>query len=109
LLSFNKKISHLEVLNVVEESINPTINNTLEVDTTAYTSHKTQTNGEPMMTAWGDHLKPKTKAIAVSHDLLTEYGLTYRTKVTIAGFSGEFLVLDKMHKRWRKRIDIYRG
>lgn len=110
LLSLNEKINNLEALNVTQDSINLTTNNkTLEVDATAYTSHAEQTNGQPMMTAWGDHLKPTTKAIAVSRDLLTEYGLTYRTKVTIAGFSGEFLILDKMHKRWRKRIDIYMG
>ena len=57
----------------------------------------------------GDRLKSTTKAIAVSRDLLLEYGLKHGTKVRIKGLSGEFLVLDKMNKRWRKQIDIYMG
>lgn len=83
--------------------------NILEVEATAYTSHATQTDSTPTIAAWGDKLKPTTRSIAVSRDLLTEYGLKHRTKVMIKGLSGEFLVLDKMNKRWRKRIDIYMG
>ena len=83
--------------------------NKLEVVATAYTSHVTQTDNTPMIAAWGDRLKPSTKSIAVSRDLLTEYGLKHRSKVRIKGLSGEFLVLDKMNKRWRKKIDIYMG
>ncbi len=83
--------------------------NRVEVEATAYTSHIAQTDSTPTIAAWGDKLKPTTRAIAVSRDLLTEYGLKHRTKVMIKGFSGEFLVLDKMHKRWCKRIDIYMG
>jgi 3D (Asp-Asp-Asp) domain-containing protein len=29
--------------------------------------------------------------------------------VKIEGFPGVYLVLDKMHERWEKRIDIYMG
>lgn len=83
--------------------------NKLEVVATAYTSHVAQTDNTPMIAAWGDRLKPSTKSIAVSRDLLTEYGLKHRSKVRIKGLSGEFLVLDKMNKRWRKKIDIYMG
>ncbi|MCK5810033.1 MAG: 3D domain-containing protein [Cocleimonas sp.] len=82
---------------------------TLEVEATAYTSHAAQTDSTPTIAAWGDQLKPTTRSIAVSRDLLTKYGLKHRTKVMIKGLSGEFLVLDKMNKRWRKRIDIYMG
>ena len=81
----------------------------LEVEATAYTSHAAQTDSTPTIAAWGDQLKPTTRSIAVSRDLLTKYGLKHRTKVMIKGLSGEFLVLDKMNKRWRKRIDIYMG
>ncbi|HIO91718.1 MAG TPA: hypothetical protein EYG68_02605 [Leucothrix mucor] len=81
----------------------------LEVVATAYTSHAAQTDSTPTIAAWGDRLKPSTKAIAVSRDLLTEYGLKHRSKVRIKGLSGEYLVLDKMNKRWRKKIDIYMG
>ena len=30
-------------------------------------------------------------------------------KIKIKGLEGEYLVLDKMHSRWRKKIDIYMG
>lgn len=85
------------------------IEKTLEVVATAYTSHAAQTDSTPTIAAWGDRLTPSTKAIAVSRDLLTQYGLKHRTKVRINGLSGEFLVLDKMNKRWFKKIDIYMG
>jgi len=46
--------------------------------------------------------------IAVSRDLIP-VGLDRRTPVKIEGFPGTYLVLDKMHERWEKRIDIYMG
>lgn len=36
-------------------------------------------------------------------------GLTHNTKVKIKGLDGHYLVLDKMNKRWTKKIDIYMG
>ena len=48
------------------------------------------------------------KCIAVSRDLL-DLGLTNGCEVTIDGLDGKYLVLDKMHKRWEKKIDIYMG
>jgi 3D (Asp-Asp-Asp) domain-containing protein len=83
--------------------------NKLKVTATAYTSHAAQTDSTPNIAAWGDKLRPGMKAIAVSRDLLKVYGLKHGTKVRIKGLSGEYLVLDKMNKRWRKRIDIYMG
>ena len=83
--------------------------NTLRVTATAYTSHVDQTDSTPNIAAWGDRLKPGMKSIAVSRDLLTVYGLKHRQKVRIKGLDGEFVVLDKMNKRWRKKIDIYMG
>ena len=80
----------------------------LEVTATAYNSHKNQTLGNPRIAAWGDTLKPGIKAIAVSRDLL-DSGLTYGVKVNIEGLSGEYVVTDKMHRRWKKKIDIYMG
>ena len=82
---------------------------TLRVTATAYTSHVDQTDSTPNIAAWGDRLKPGMKAIAVSRDLLNVYGLKHRQKVRIKGLEGEFVVLDKMNKRWRKKIDIYMG
>ncbi len=79
---------------------------TLIVTVTAYNTVERQTKvGDPTLAAWGDTLKPGMKAIAVSRDLIEE-GLTHRTKVKIEGLPGEYIVLDKMNKRWKKRIDI---
>lgn len=80
----------------------------LKVTATAYTSNASETDSTPNLTAWGDTLKPGMKAIAVSRDLI-KIGLTHKTRVTIEGFKGEYIVLDKMHRRWTKKIDIYMG
>lgn len=80
----------------------------LEVTATAYTSNADETDNTPSVTAWGDKLKPGMKVIAVSRDLI-KMGLTHQTKVTIDGLGGEYLVLDKMHRKWTKKIDIYMG
>ncbi|EMG37902.1 hypothetical protein PCS_01297 [Desulfocurvibacter africanus PCS] len=81
---------------------------TLAVTATAYTSHRSQTNQNPSLAAWGDTLKPGMRCIAVSRDLL-KMGLTRNTPVRIKGLPGVYLVKDKLHKRWTKRIDIYHG
>ena len=81
---------------------------TICVTATAYNSTHHQTEGNPRITAWGDTLKPGMKAIAVSRDLI-RMGLDHNAKVKIEGFDSIFLVKDKMHYRWRKRIDIYMG
>jgi len=78
------------------------------VTATAYNSLGYQTDGNPSITAWGDTLKPGMNAIAVSRDLL-KLGLDHNSKIKIEGFDGVFLVKDKMHYRWRHRIDIYMG
>lgn len=80
----------------------------LEVLATAYSSHEEQTDEHPFLAAWGDSLEPGMRAIAVSRDLVA-LGLSHNTRVRIDGLPGEYLVLDKMAKRWRKRIDIYMG
>jgi 3D (Asp-Asp-Asp) domain-containing protein len=80
----------------------------LVVTATAYNSLRSQTDGNPSLGAWGDRLRPGMRAIAVSHDLLS-MGLTRGAKVRIDGLPGEYTVLDKMGRRWRKRIDIYMG
>lgn len=83
--------------------------NSMMVTATAYTSHVNQTDSTPNIAAWGDRLSPGMKVIAVSRDMLTKYGLKHRSRVRIKGLKGEYRVLDKMNKRWRKKIDIYMG
>ena len=80
----------------------------LRVTATAYTSSRSQTDRTPFLAAWMNKLKPGVKSIAVSRDLL-KMGLGNGTVVTIDGFSHKYKVLDKMNKRWRKKIDIYMG
>lgn len=80
----------------------------LQVIATAYTSNANETDNSPSLTAWGDRLKPGMKVIAVSRDLI-KMGLTHKAKVTIDGLEGEYIVLDKMHRKWMKKIDIYMG
>ena len=91
-----------------EKSIN-TKQQQLRVTATAYNSLPAQTDSTPNIAAWGDRLRPGMKVIAVSRDLLKKYGLKHRDKVKISGLKGEYMVLDKMNKRWRKKIDIYMG
>ena len=81
---------------------------TLEVTATAYNSVEAQTSAQPFLTAWGYVLKPNDKAIAISRDLI-DMGLTNGVKVKIDGLDGEYIVRDKMNKRFTKRIDIYMG
>ena len=85
-----------------------TSEHTLDVMATAYNSTVMQTDDTPYEAAWGDALEPGMQAIAVSRDLL-ELGLTRGTRVRIDGLAGEYVVLDKMGKRWRRKIDIYMG
>ena len=81
---------------------------TITVTATAYTSHRDQTIGDPHLAAWGDTIKPGMKCIAVSRDLI-RMGLTRDTPVRIRGLPGTYVVKDKLHRRWTKRIDIYLG
>jgi len=82
--------------------------NILVVTATAYTSCHRETDRTPYLAAWNNRLKPSVKSIAVSRDLL-KLGLTNGTKVKISGLKGHYVVLDKMNKRWKKKIDIYMG
>ena len=84
---------------------------TMWVTATAYCSRPEETDDDPFTAAWGDHLVPGEKSIAVSRDLL-DLGLTHRTPVWIevdGDERGPYLVLDKMARRWKDRIDLYYG
>ncbi len=78
------------------------------VTASAYNSVKSQTDSNPHIAAWGDSLKPGMKYIAVSNDLLRK-GLKQNTPVRIEGFKGLYLVKDRMHPKWKNKIDIYMG
>ncbi len=80
----------------------------LLVTATAYNSVPSQGVGGGQHGAWGDRLKPGMRTIAVSHDLIA-LGLTRGVTVRIDGLQGHYTVLDRLPKRWKKRIDIYMG
>lgn len=82
---------------------------TMDVVATAYTLAEGETKkGNVGLAAWGDRLEPGMKAIAVSRDLI-DRGLTNGTRVRIEGLDGEYIVRDKMNKRWTEKIDIFMG
>ena len=84
------------------------IRNELLVTATAYNSTVAQTDSDPTMTAHGVRLRPGMQVIAVSRDL-EAMGLSPGTRVRIEGLPGEWAVVDRMAKRWRRRIDVYMG
>jgi 3D (Asp-Asp-Asp) domain-containing protein len=81
---------------------------TLLVTATAFNSLPKQAQGNPNVGAWGDRIIPGMNAVAVSSDLVS-LGLTRGTKVRIDGLRDEYVVLDRMPPKWKKRIDIYMG
>lgn len=80
----------------------------LEVSVSAYNSVPWQTDSLHSLAAWGDTLKPGMKCVAISPDLV-RLGLQYNMPIRIEGLEGMYLVKDKMHSRWRRKIDIYMG
>jgi 3D (Asp-Asp-Asp) domain-containing protein len=80
----------------------------LLVTATAFNSLPSQGQGNPNVGAWGDKITPGMNVIAVSADLLS-LGLTRGTRVRIDGLRNEYVVLDRMPPKWKKRIDIYMG
>ncbi len=85
----------------------PVVWDTLTVTASAFNSLNYQTGlGNPNLTAWGDTIEPGMKVLAVSRDLIAK-GLDHNTEVIIEGMEGVFVVKDKMHYRWKNKIDIY--
>ena len=74
----------------------------------AYTSSVAETDPQPSVAASGRTLRPGMRAIAVSRDLLS-LGLERGTRVEIDGLAGEYVVLDKTHRRWTRRVDLFMG
>ena len=77
--------------------------NIRHVRVTAYNPCPKQTNDEPRIAAWGDDVFEGM--IAVSRDL-EPLGLTRNTPVHILGI-GDFVVMDRMHRRKTNQIDIF--
>ena len=85
--------------------------NRLTVKAMAYTSCSTSGKKKSKRAArgaWGDALTDDVNAVAVSPDLL-EMGLDRGDLITIEGLPGQYKVLDVMHGRHDKTIDIFYG
>jgi 3D (Asp-Asp-Asp) domain-containing protein len=85
--------------------------NRLTVKAMAYTSCSTGGKKKSKRTArgaWGDALTDDVNAVAVSPDLL-KMGLDRGDLITIEGLPGQYKVLDVMHSRHDKTIDIFYG
>jgi 3D (Asp-Asp-Asp) domain-containing protein len=81
----------------------------MTVTATAYNSlHGQGAGADHALAAWGDRLTPGMKSIAVSRDLIP-MGLGHNAQLQIEGLPGTWVVKDKMHWRWKKKIDIYMG
>jgi 3D (Asp-Asp-Asp) domain-containing protein len=80
----------------------------LTVTASAYNSLAEQTDGHPHLTASGETLRPGVRALAVSDDLFAA-GLDFGTRVEVEGLAGEWIVMDRMHARWKHKIDVYMG
>lgn len=81
---------------------------TLFVTATAFNSLPKQGQGNPNVGAWGDRLAPGMRVVAVSADL-ESIGLRRGTRIKIEGLPNEYVVLDRMPARWKRRIDLYMG
>lgn len=89
-------------------SVKEPVHKKMEVTASAFNNVGYQTDGQSSRAAWGDILKDSMKVIAVSRDLL-DSGLTHNTKVYIKELDDYYTVKDKMHYRWRKKIDVFMG
>jgi 3D (Asp-Asp-Asp) domain-containing protein len=80
----------------------------LRVKAMAYTGCSPRKSKRTPRGAWGDPLTRDAKAVAVSPDLL-EMGLDRGDVISIEGLPGKYKVLDVMHDRHDKSIDIFYG
>lgn len=87
---------------------NPLLWNSLKVTVTAYNSTRAQTDSTPYRAAWNNRLKAGVPSVAVSRDLIP-MGLGNGAEVFIDGLGGPYVVLDKMNRRHKRRVDIYMG
>ncbi len=72
----------------------------IPVTVTAYSSHPAETDSDPHVAACGP-VRPGT--LAVSEDLWERTGCGKR--VVLDG--REYVVWDRMHPRWRRRVDVW--
>ena len=80
----------------------------VRVKALAYTGCSVKSKKRAPRGAWGDALTSDIKAVAVSPDLL-DMGLDRGDVISIEGLPGQYKVLDVMHGRHDRTIDIFYG
>ena len=98
----------LILLTILSCSLN--CNSQQSVHATVYNAVEEQTNSDPSHTASMfklDLSNPyKHRIIAVSRDLLIEFPMGTKVRITGTKYDGIYTVRDKMNKRYKNRIDI---
>ena len=105
-----RTIKILVILVLAMNLISLSCNGQIMVTATVYNAVPDQTDSDPLITASLKQIYPNNpqRWIAVSRDL-EELGITLGSKVCIdnAGeMNGEWVVEDRMNRRWRRRIDF---
>lgn len=91
-------------LTLSSEPVTTNTNPALAVTVTAYSPTEEECDEDPYITAYQKPVKEGT--IAISRDLEEELGWAIGDKVYLTGL-GVFEVWDRMHPRWRKKVDIF--
>lgn len=101
---FDRKSLRFESLTTINESEMSNPKPDLAVTVTAYSPTEQECDEDPYITAYQKQVKEGT--IAISRDLEEELGWGIGDKVYLAGL-GVFEVWDRMHPRWKKKVDIF--
>ena len=85
--------------------------NTHKVTATIYHATVRETDGTPFITADGTDVRKHKRILAVSRNMLTQYGghLKFGDTVYVSGtgkLDGYWTVRDLMHKRYKNHIDF---
>ena len=80
------------------------LKNEMAVTVTAYSPTEEECDSDPYITAYQKPVKEGT--IAISRDLEEEFGWRLGDRIHLKGL-GVFVVWDRMHPKWKKKVDIF--
>ena len=112
LIEYNKCIDLIyELVDAViecQETLNENIEyeskGKIEVSVSAYTPTHKECDSTPLITA--SNKKVRKGIVALSRDLERKFNLRFGDKIKLYGI-GTFEFQDRMHKRWKKRVDVF--
>jgi len=96
---FDRQSAQIESQTTFNESEQP-----LAVTVTAYSPTEEECDEDPYVTAYQRPVKEGT--IAISRDMEEEFGWHLGDRVHLKDL-GVFEVWDRMHPRWKKKVDIF--